>query len=130
MLITLRFIVYQDQILIIWFHLSISNSVVLISDYLQIYYLWLFPNQGYADPPPLRSGHFDIKDAQWAETKYMLNISYHIISRFRFMGVQMGRYGRPKIQFSSKVAKFAEKIGIDLTLIFCIYDFFCAILSF
>ena len=38
------------------------------------------------------------------------------------MDVQKGR-GRPKIQFSYKVAKFAEYIGIDLTLIFCINNF-------
>ena len=34
---------------------------------------------GYADcppPPPLRSGHLDIKDAQYAETKDMLKIAY------------------------------------------------------
>ena len=79
---------------------------------------------------PLRSGYLDIKDAQCAETKDVLKISFHIISRLGVMGVQKERFGRLKIQFSSKVAKFSEKKGIDLTLIFCINDFFCAILSF
>ena len=53
-----------------------------------------------------------------------------IILRFRMMGVQKGRYGRPKIKFSSKQSIYAGKIEIDLTLIFCMNDIFCAILSF
>ena len=36
----------------------------------------------------------------------------------------------PKFFFLSKVDKLAGKIGIDLKLINCINDFFCAILSF
>ena len=40
------------------------------------------------------------------------------------MGVKKGRFGRLKIQFSSKVAKFVGKIGIEQTLIFCTNDFF------
>ena len=52
-------------------------------------------------PPLLRSSHLDIKDTQCAETKDVLKIAYHIISRFRVMGVQKGRYEHPKIQFSS-----------------------------
>ena len=52
-----------------------------------------------------------MKDAQiCAETKYVLKKSYHIILRFRVMGVQKGRYGRPINIFFSKVAKFAGKI--------------------
>ena len=43
----------------------------------------------------------------------------HITSRLGATGVQKGRFGRPKIEFSSKVAKLAGKIGIDLMLIFC-----------
>ena len=81
-------------------------------------------------PPPLRSGHLDIKHAQCAETKDVLKISYHTISRVGAVGVRKGCFGHPKIRFSSKDAKFAEKIGIDLTLISYINDFFCAILSF
>ena len=34
------------------------------------------------------------------------------------MSVQEGRYGYPKIKFSSYVAKFAGKIGIELMLFF------------
>ena len=41
-----------------------------------------------------------------------------IISRLWAVGDQKGRFGRPKIEFSSKVAKFAGQIGIDLTLIY------------
>ena len=67
-------------------------------------------------PPSFKIGHHDINDAQCAETK--------ILSRFRVMGIQKGRYGRPIIQFSPKVAKFAGKIGIDLTIIFFINEFF------
>ena len=37
-------------------------------------------------PPPLRSGHLDIKHAQCAETKDVLKKSYHIITRFRVIG--------------------------------------------
>ena len=43
-------------------------------------------------------------------------ISYHITSRLGAAGVQKGRFWRPEIKFSSKVAKFTEYIGIDLTL--------------
>ena len=65
-----------------------------------------------------RSDHLDIRDAQCAETKDVVKISHHIISRSGAMGVQRIRFGRPKIQFSLKVAKLAGQIGIDLTLIF------------
>ena len=59
--------------------------------------------------------HLDIKDAQCAETKDVLKISYHIMTRLGAMGVQKGRFGRLKIQFFSKVAKFSGQIGIDQT---------------
>ena len=82
-------------------------------------------------PPPLRSDHLDIRDAQCAENNDGCIISSYITSRLGAMGVQNRRFGRPKIQFFPKVAKFAGKIEIDLTLIFfCIDDFFCAIYSF
>ena len=90
----------------------------------------LFPNYGYADPPTLRSSHLDIKYAQCAENKDGHKISYHIISRLDAMSNQMGRFGSLKIKFSSKVAKFASKIGIDLTFNFCTHDILCAILIF
>ena len=80
--------------------------------------------------PPLRSGHLDIKDAQWAKKNDGWEISYLITWRLFATGVQKGRFGCPKIQLSLKVAKFAKQIGIDLALIFCMNDFFCAILSF
>ena len=37
---------------------------------------WLFPNYGYADPPPIRSGHLDINDAQCAKKR--LGVKFHI----------------------------------------------------
>ena len=70
------------------------------------------------------------KDAQWAETIDVLKIAYHIISRLGVMGIQKGRFERPKIQFPSKVVKFAVLIRIDLALIFFINDFFGATVSF
>ena len=72
--------------------------------------------------PTLRNYYLDIKDAQCAENKDGRKIS-HIILRLGATGVQKGLFGHPKIQVFSKVAKFAGKIGIDLTLIFCINDF-------
>ena len=89
-----------------------------------------FSTKDMQTSPPLRSGHLDIKDAQCAKTKEVLKKPYHIISRFRVMSVKKERYDRPKIKFSSIVAKFAGKIGIDLTLIFRINVFFCASLSY
>ena len=65
--------------------------------------------------PTLKSDHLDIKDTQCAETKDL---------------DQKVQKDGQKIKFSSKVTKFAGKIGIDLTLIFSINDFCCAILSF
>ena len=46
------------------------------------------------------------------------------------MGVQKVQKDARKNKKNSKVAKFAGKIGIDVTIIFCINDFLCAILSF
>ena len=57
-------------------------------------------------------------------------IAYHIISHLGAAGVQRVRFGHPAIQLSSQMAKFAGLIGIDLTLILYINDFFCLILSF
>ena len=69
--------------------------------------------------PFLRSGHIDIK------VEDVLKISYHIISRFRVMASKnKGRFRHPKIKLSSKVAKLAGKIRIDLIMIFCINSFF------
>ena len=58
-------------------------------------------------PLPLRSGYLDIEDTQCAENKDGPEISYHITSRLGVTGVQKGRFGRPEIHFSLKVAKFA-----------------------
>ena len=58
-------------------------------------------------PPPLTSGHLDIKGAQCAQKSDGRKISYHIISRLGAMGIQKERFGRPKIQLFSKIAKFA-----------------------
>ena len=49
-------------------------------------------------PPPLRSGHLDIKYAQCAGTKDVLKISYR-----GAVGVKKGHFGHQKIYFSSKV---------------------------
>ena len=51
--------------------------------------------------PRFRSGYIDKKIAQCAEAKDVLKKSYHIISRFRVMGVQKWRFGHLKISFSS-----------------------------
>ena len=64
---------------------------------------------------PLRSGHLDIKDAQCAENKVGRKMLYHIISCLGAVGVHKERFGRQKIQFSSKMAKFPGQIGIDMT---------------
>ena len=66
----------------------------------------LFLNYGYADPPPLKSGHLDIRDAQCPKNDGR-KISYHIISGLGAAAVQKGRFGRPKIQLFSKMAKLA-----------------------
>ena len=47
----------------------------------------MFPNYGYAHPPTLRSGHFDLKDVQCAENKDEHNIACNFISRLGTMGV-------------------------------------------
>ena len=60
----------------------------------------------------------------------VVKISNHIIPRFRVMGVQKRRFQRPKNKFSSKVAKFAGTIRIDLVMISYINRSFCATLSF
>ena len=57
-------------------------------------------------PPPLISGHLNIKDAQCAEAKNVLKISY---VSYR---IQCKPKIDPKIQFSSKVAKFAGRFEL------------------
>ena len=59
--------------------------------------------------------------AQLPQKNEERKIAYYIISRLEATAVQKGRFGRPKIQLSPKVAKWAGLIEID---------FFCAILSF
>ena len=61
------------------------------------------PSKGMQTPPPLRSGHLDLKD--------MLKKSYRAF--------ELWASKRINIKSSSKVTKFAGKIGIGLTLIFC-----------
>ena len=51
-------------------------------------------------------GHLDIKDAQCAKKNYCRKISHQIIFCLGAEAVQNGRFGRPKIELSSKVAKF------------------------
>ena len=58
--------------------------------------------------PHFRSSHLDLRDAQCAETKDVLKISYHITSRLGAVGVQKGRSGCLKITISSKVVKKLE----------------------
>ena len=58
--------------------------------------------------PPLRSGYLDVKYAQCARKNDGCKVVYHIISRLGAADIQKGRFGRPKIQLSSKMAKFAE----------------------
>ena len=62
--------------------------------------LGLFSNYGYADPPPFRSGHLDIKDAQCAEKNNGRKISYRNISRLDAAAAQKRRFEHPKIQLS------------------------------
>ena len=57
-------------------------------------------------------------------------ISYHIILHLGAKDAQTRPISVPKIHLSSKEAKFVEQIWIDLALIFCMNDFFCAIASF
>ena len=57
-------------------------------------------------------------------------ISYHIISRLGAATVQKGRFVRPKIQLSLKVAKFAGYFGFYLDFIFCMNHFFLRFLVF
>ena len=49
----------------------------------------------------------NIKDAQCAENKDGRKISHHTISRLGATVVQKGRFGRPKIKISPKLAKLA-----------------------
>ena len=87
--------------------------------------------QGYAEPSPLRSCHLYTKDAQCAETKDVTEkiISHHIafLSYWRPKKVQKVAQ---RITFFSKVAKFAEKIRIDLTIFFSMNDFLVRFLVF
>ena len=52
------------------------------------------------------SGHLDIKDAQCAKKIVVVKLHISFISGLGAKGVQKGRFGRPKMQLSLKVAKF------------------------
>ena len=73
--------------------------------------------------------NLDIKDTQCAKTQGRRKMSHHIVLRLGATGVQKRCFRRQNIHFSSKVTKFAERIRIDLRLIFW-YDSFCAIISY
>ena len=96
------------------------------------FYFQSYPeNSSDCFPTPLRSDYLGIKDAQCARKNNGRKISYHITSCLGATGAQTRPNDAPKIKLSSKVAKFAGWIGIDLLLIFCINDYFCcAIISF
>ena len=73
-----------------------------------IYKYRLFTNYEYADsPPPLRSDHLDLIDAQRAKKNDGHTISCHIISRLGAAAIQKGCFGHPKIQLSYKLTIFA-----------------------
>ena len=50
-------------------------------------------------PPPLRSSHLEIKDAQCAKKSDWRKILYHIIPRLGAADVQKVRFGHQKNQF-------------------------------
>ena len=107
-------------------HRSCASFLTATYSYLKqlpCFFGW-FPTKNMQTPSSLKSGYLDIKDAQCAENKVGRKISYNIISCLGALGVQKRPFGHPKIQFSSKVFKFAGKIGIDLTLIFLHKRFF------
>ena len=80
--------------------------------------IWVVFQLRICRPPPLlyplRSGHLDIKDAQCAETKDVLKMSYHIISRLGIMGIQKECFRHPKFNFFLKwpnLQGILKKIG-------------------
>ena len=76
-------------------------------------------------PPPFRSGHLYMKDAHCAGTNEKSSFRFLV---FELLVAKRDHHLAKKNR--SKVAKFTGKMLIDLTMIFCIIDFFCAILSF
>ena len=54
-------------------------------------------------PPPLKSGHLDIKDVQCAENKDGRKISCHIISGWDVTGVKKARFGHQTFNFIQKL---------------------------
>ena len=71
--------------------------------------------------PPLRSVHLDIKDEQC--DKKMMGVKFHIKS-YRVWALRASKRSVLGTQEFKFLQKFEGKIGIDLTLIFCINDFF------
>ena len=91
------------------FFCSVLSGPVLTKD---------MQTQPHLSPLPLRSGHLHIKDAQCAETKDVLKNPITLYRIFELLASKRSKKIRDKIIFSSKVAKFAGKIEIDLTLFF------------
>ena len=81
-------------------------------------------------PPPLRSDHIVIKDLQCADKYDGRTISYHITSRLGAAGVQMGRFGRPKIQLSSKRQNLQGRLELILRSSYARMTFFVKFLAF
>ena len=79
--------------------------------------------------PPLRKGHLYIKNLECAESNEK---SCAIFFRFVVFELLAAKELPIRLQIKNytKVAKFTEKIGIDLTTIFRTIDIFFAIISF
>ena len=96
------------------YHLSggyFSAVALFLHRLIIIVFLGCFPSTNMQTPLPIPSGvpssEIRIKDAQCPKKNDERKISYHIISHLGAAGVHKGRFGRPIIQLSSKVAKFA-----------------------
>ena len=78
---------------------TLSSSYIYIYYFIHIWTLWPVSSKDMQTPSPLRSGHIDIKDAQCAETKYVLKKSYRV---FDLWACKSGVMGTQKLNFLQK----------------------------
>ena len=128
-----RFIVLNDLAsskMVIWIY---SNLFRYFLKVLELFECRALSQLRICRPPcphSLRSSHLDIKDAQCA--KKMIGVKFDITSYRAWAprGSKKDVLGTQKFNFFQKLTNMQGRLEYDLTLILCINDFFCAILSF
>ena len=79
----------------------VEFHIINLCTYLILFYiLGPVPTKDMTPPPPLRSGHLDIKMRNVLKIK--MGIKFHITSRLSAAAVEKGRFGKQEFNFLQK----------------------------